>query len=253
MRVTREVREVLEAVDAVDWGGLPGPAGLNGPDDLYSPARVATGLRALATATGLVPAADAGARLAGGGLVHDHSGTVFPAAVVAAPFLLAVARHGHPEAGATALGLLDDALAFAARDRSTRVATPYAEAVPICCALADHLRGGAGLLAARGREGGQLLADAAAHWRFDVQEVVAEGEGVAAFGALAGRFPDGARAAELHRAGRVTVMERVVLHYPPEPDGGPDACLRLDGVRPDELAPPALLFPARCGPGPTDG
>ncbi|WP_371623434.1 hypothetical protein OG245_11580 [Streptomyces sp. NBC_01116] len=244
---------MLEAIDAVDWDGLPGPDGLNAPDGLYSPARVATGLRALATATGLVRAADAGALLAGGGLVHDHSGTVFPAAVVAAPFLLAVARHGHPEAGATALGLLDDALAFAARDRLTRVATPYAEAVPICCALADHLRGGADLLATRGREGGQLLADAAEHWRFDVQEVVAGGEGVAAFGALAGRFPDGAPAAELHRAGRVTVLERVVLHYPPEPDGGPDACLRVDGVRPDELAPPAVLFPARCGPGPTDG
>lgn len=105
--------------------------------------------------------------------MHDHSGTVFPAAVVAAPFLLAIARHGRPEDGATALGLLDDALAFAIRDGSTRVATPYSEAVPICCALADHLGGGADLLAARGCEGERLLADAAGHWRFDVQEAVA--------------------------------------------------------------------------------
>ncbi|MFC8623644.1 hypothetical protein [Streptomyces anulatus] len=241
------MREVLEAIEAVDWDDLPGPS------DLYDPARAATGLRALATATGLVPAADAGSLLAGGGLVHDHSGTVFPAAVVAAPCLLAIARHGHPEAGATALGLFDDALAFATRDGSTRVATPYAEAVPICCALADHLRGGADLLAARGREGKRLLADAAEHWRFDVQEAVVEGEGVAAFGILAGRFPDGTPAAELHRAGRVAPLERVVLHYPPEVYGGSDACLSVDGVRPDELAPPAVLFPARCGPGPTAG
>ncbi|MEV6475832.1 hypothetical protein [Streptomyces sp. NPDC051657] len=243
----RRVRDALEAIAAVDWDGLPGPA------DPYDPARAAAGLRALATATGLVRAADAGALLAGGGLVHDHSGAVFPAAVVAAPLLLAVARHGRPEAGATALGLLDDALAFATRDGSTRVATPYAEAVPICCALADHLRGGADVLATRGREGRRLLADAAEHWRFDVQEVVAEGDGTAAFGALAGRFPDGTRAAELHRTGRATVLARVVLHYPPQPDGGSDACLRVDGLRPGELAPPAVLFPARCGPGPTGG
>ncbi|MFC8707277.1 hypothetical protein ACFUIV_34570 [Streptomyces anulatus] len=238
---------MLEAIGAVDWDGLPGPV------DLYEPARAATGLRALATATGLVQAADAGSLLAGGGLVHDHSGTVFPAVVVAAPFLLAIARHGHPEAGATALGLLDDALTFATRDGSTRVATPYAEAVPVCCALADHLRGGADLLAERGREGKRLLADAAGHWRFDIQEAFAEGDGVAAFGALAGRFPDGTPAAELHRAGRVAALERVVLLYPPEADGSPDACLSVDGVRPDELAPPAVLIPARCGPGPTSG
>ncbi|WP_097866939.1 hypothetical protein, partial [Streptomyces sp. rh34] len=203
-----------------------------------------------ATAAGLVRAADAGSLLAGGGLVHDHSGAVLPAAVAAAPLLLAIARHGHPAAGATALGLLDDALAFATRDQYTRVATPYAEAAPICCALADHLRSGSGLLAARGREGKRLLADAAGHWRFDAQEVIAEGDGIAVLGTLAGRFPDGPQAAELHRAGHVTALERVVLLHPPEAGGGPDACLRVDGVRPDEIAPPAVLFPARCAAGP---
>ncbi|MFE7478927.1 hypothetical protein [Streptomyces sp. NPDC057552] len=186
----------IEVVEAVDWDRLPGPA------DLYRPDHAATSLRALATATGLVQAADAGALLAGGGLLHDHSGAVFPAAVVAAPILLAIARHGHPQAGATALGLLDDALAFATHDgRRTRVATPYAEAVPTCCALADHLRRGADLLAAAGHEGKRLLAEAAAHWRFDVREVAAEGDGAVALGSLSGRFPDGdgTRAAELHR------------------------------------------------------
>ncbi|WP_274030086.1 hypothetical protein [Streptomyces sp. MMBL 11-1] len=237
------VLELLEAIEAVDWGSLPGPAGL------YEPARAATGLRALATAAGLVRAADAGSLLAGGGLGHDHSGAVFPAAVAAAPLLLAVVRHGHPAAGATALGLLDDALAFAVRDQYTRVATPYAEAAPICCALADHLRGGSSLLAARGREGKRLLADAAGHWRFDAQEVIAEGDGIAVFGTLAGRFPDGCQAAELHRADRVVALERVILLHPPEAGVSPDASLRVDGVRSDELVPPAVLFPARCGPG----
>ncbi|WP_240357666.1 hypothetical protein [Streptomyces cavourensis] len=165
---------MLNAIDAVDWSALPGPA------LRYEPERVAVGLRALATATGLVQAADAGSLLAGGGLVHDHSGEVFPAAVTAVPLLLAIVRHGHPAAGATALGLLDDALAFATHDASTRVATPYAEAVPICCALADRVRGGAGLLDSSGPEGGRLLADADGHWRFDVEEAVAEGDGALA-------------------------------------------------------------------------
>ncbi|MFE7004494.1 hypothetical protein ACFVBM_33690 [Streptomyces griseus] len=160
---------MLEAIDAVNWGDLPGPRGL------YEPDRVAAGLRDLATASGLVRAAGAGSLLAGGGLLHDHSGTVFPAAVTAAPILLAIVRDGPPDAGATALGLLDDALAFAACDRRTRVRTPYAEAVPLCCALADHVRHHTGPLAASGAEGRRLLADAARHWRFDVQEAVAEG------------------------------------------------------------------------------
>lgn len=202
--------ELLQAIEAVDWGGLPGPA------DLCEPARAATGLRALATAAGLVRAADAGSLLAGGGLVHDHSGAVFPAAVAAAPLLLAIARHGHPEAGATALGLLDDALAFATGDQYTGVATPHAEAVPICCALADHLRGGAGLLAARGREGEGLLADAAGHWRFDVQEAYAEGDGIAVFGVsrgLPGRAADGGAPPRRPR-------RRARTGRPPRPAGG---------------------------------
>ncbi|MGW4034742.1 hypothetical protein ACWEIM_00380 [Streptomyces sp. NPDC004778] len=63
---------MLEEIDAVNWGELPGPR------DLYEPDRVATGLRALATASGLVQAAGAGSLLAGGGLVHDHSAPHYP-------------------------------------------------------------------------------------------------------------------------------------------------------------------------------
>lgn len=234
---------VLDAIEAVNWARIPGPA------DWYRPDLAAFGLRALATATGLVQAARAGSVLAGGGLVHDHSGGVFPAVVTAAPILLAIARHGHSEAGTTALGLLDDALAFATHDRHTRVATPYAEAVAICCALADRLRGAADLLAASGRGGKWLLAEAAEHWRFDVQESEADGDDAVVLGTLAGRFPaEGPQTVELHLAGRVTPLEQVALHYRPE-DGSPDACLHVTGVRPSELAPPAVLLPARCAPG----
>ncbi|MFJ9394419.1 hypothetical protein ACIRQT_05965 [Streptomyces californicus] len=249
---------MLAAIDAVDWSripvaatpsevaGLPAPNLPYGPLDLYEPDRVAVGLRALATATGLVRAADAGSLLAGGGLLHDHSGTVFPSAVTAAPFLLAIVRDGHPHAAATALGLLHDALAFSISDGvRTRVVTPYADAVPICCALADHLRGEAGLLAASGAVGGWLLADAAHHWRFDVHEIVADGKGALALGAFAGRFPGGTRPTEAYRVGRAApLLVQVAPPYPLTEDGA-DACLRIDGVRPDELTPPTVLFPAR--------
>ncbi|MGW6722305.1 hypothetical protein [Streptomyces durocortorensis] len=97
---------MLEEIDAVNRGDLPGSL------DLYEPDRVATGLRALATATGLVQAAGAGSRLAGGGLVHDHSGAVFPSVVVATPMLLAIVRDGHPDAGATAAVLFPSVCAF---------------------------------------------------------------------------------------------------------------------------------------------
>ncbi|MDQ0984442.1 hypothetical protein QFZ71_001725 [Streptomyces sp. V2I9] len=239
----------LDAIEAVDWSRIPGPADDPG---LYDPGRAATGLRALATATGLVRAADAGSLLAGGGLLHDHSGAAFPAAVTAAPILLGIVRHGHPHAAATALGLLDDALAFASRDGRTRVATPYAEAVTICCALADHLRCERDLLAASGPEGGRLLADAARHWRFDVHEVAADAGGATVFGELAGRFPDGTRTAEAHRLGRAAPLPaQVALLYPLVADS-PDACLRIDGAHPDELAPPTVLFPARCAADPAE-
>ncbi|MFE9461133.1 hypothetical protein [Streptomyces californicus] len=234
---------------------MPGrsvPLPPDGLSDLYEPDRVAVGLRALATATGLVRAADAGSLLAGGGLLHDHSGAVFPAAVTAAPFLLAIMRDGHPHAAATALGLLHDALAFAVSDDGrTRVATPYADAVPICCALADHIRGGADLLAGAGAEGRWLLADVAHHWRFDVHEVAADGDGALVLGAFAGRVPDDTRPAEAHRVGRpAPLLAQVTPAYPFGEDGS-DACLRIGGVRPDECAPPTVLFPAR-GSHPAD-
>ncbi|MFE7138772.1 hypothetical protein ACFVAG_13590 [Streptomyces sp. NPDC057644] len=117
-------------------------------------------------------------------------------------------------------------------------------------ALADHLRSHAGLLAASEPEGRWLLADAAHHWRFDVQEAVAEGDGVAAFGALAGRFPGRTQPPELHRAGHATPLAVQVSLVHPLAEGSPDACLLvdgMDGMGVDEVAPSAVLLPARCG------
>lgn len=135
------------------------------------------------------PGGPGGSLLGCGGIVHDHSGEVFPAAAEAAPLLLDIARHGHVAARDAALGLLDEALSFVPHPAYARAATPHGETVRICCAVAGHVRSRAGFLAGLGRTGKVLLADAAAHWRFDVEESVADGDGTAAFGRLAGRLP----------------------------------------------------------------
>ncbi|MEU8760170.1 hypothetical protein [Streptomyces sp. NPDC048659] len=227
---------------AVDWAAIPGPPGW------YDPARARHGLRALANAANLVDAARAGSRLGGGGIVHGHSAAVFPAAVAAAPLLLSVAEDGHPAAREVALGLLDEALSFFPHAGFARVSTSYDTAVPICCALANELRARADLLAALGKRGKDLLADASVHWRFDIQEPVADGADAAAFGTLAGRFPasGAAPAAELPVGGEIVILDEVTLEYAPMA-GARDACLRVRGQRPSALPPGAVLFAAECG------
>ncbi|MEU6599679.1 hypothetical protein [Streptomyces flaveolus] len=231
---------MLDAIDAVDWGAVPGHP------DWYEPARAAEGLRALADAANLVEAAEAGSLLGGGGIVHGHSAAVFPAAAVATPFLLEIAQRGHPAARATALGLIDEALSSYPHAEYTRVTTPYGTTVPICCAIADHLRSRTALLAGLGKQGKALLADAAEHWRFEIRECVADGNDTAAFGTLVGRFPGGVQAVELHLGGEIAVLDEVALEYPPV-EGSVEACLRVRGRRPGELPPGAVLFPEACG------
>ncbi|MGW5475524.1 hypothetical protein [Streptomyces sp. NPDC004008] len=231
---------MFDAVDAVDWGAVPGHP------DWYEPARAARGLRALAGAANPVEAAEAGSLLGGGGIVHGHSAAVFPAAAVATPLLLDIAQQGHPAARDTALGLLDEALSSYPHAEYTRVTTPYGTAVPICCAIAHHLRARTALLTGLGKRGRGLLADAAEHWRFEIRECVADGDDTTAFGALAGCFPGGVHAVELHLAGETTVLDEVALEYALV-EGSLEACLRVTGRRPGELPPGAVLFPAGCG------
>lgn len=231
---------MLDAIDAVDWGAIPGHP------DWYEPARAARGLRALADAANLVQAAEAGSLLGGGGIVHGHSAAVFPAAAVATPLLLDIAQQGHPAARDTALGLVDEALSSCPHAEYTRVTTSYGASVPICCTIAHHLRARTALLAGLGKRGKALLADAAEHWRFEVQECVADGNDTAAFGVLAGCFPGGVHAVELHLVGEIVVLDEVALEYHPV-EGAREACLRVVGRRPGELPPGAVLFPAECG------
>ncbi|MFF3510392.1 hypothetical protein [Streptomyces sp. NPDC002573] len=181
-------------------------------------------------------AAEAGSLLGGGGIVHSHSAAVFPAAAVATPLLLDIAQQGHPAARDTALGLVDEALSSYPHAEYTRVTTPYGTAVPICCAIADHLRAHTVLLAGLGKRGRALLADAAEHWRFEIRECVADGDDTAAFGALAGSFPGGVHTTELHLAGDIAVLDEVALEYPPV-EGSLEACLRVMGRRPANCRP----------------
>lgn len=231
---------VLEAIDAVDWAAVPGRA------EWYRPDNAASGLRGLASAAGLVAVAEAASRLAGGGLVHGHSGAVFPAAVVAAPILLDIVEGGHPSAARAALGLLDEALSSYPFAGDTRIGTPYGAAVPVCCALADHIRARRELLAAHGRAGRSLLADAAGHWRFVIDCCAGAGSDTSAIGVLAGTVPDGSHPGELHTADGVTALESVRVEYPPM-DASCEACLRLVGVPPGTLLQGAVVFPAVCG------
>ncbi|MFI1768925.1 hypothetical protein ACH41H_43800 [Streptomyces sp. NPDC020800] len=231
---------MLDEIDAVDWDSIPGPP------DWYQPDRAARGLRALSEAANLVQAAKAGSQLGGGGIVHDHSAAVFPAAVVAAPLLLDIAQRGHPAARDTAMGLLDQALSSYPHAGYTRVAAPDGTAIPICCAIAHRLRDRTDFLVGLGKRGKSLLADAAAHWRFEIRECVADICDTAAFGILAGYFPDGLQAAEMQFAGAITVLSELTLEYP-SADGSPEACLRVFARHPGELPPGALLFPAECG------
>ncbi|MFF6803827.1 hypothetical protein [Streptomyces sp. NPDC012616] len=231
---------MLDEINAVDWGSIPGHP------NWYEPERAAHGLRALAEAANLVQAAEAGSRLGGGGIVHGHSAAVFPAAVVAAPLLLDIAQQGHPAAKDTALALLDEALSCCPHAGYTRVVAPDGTAVPVCCAIAHHLRDRTDFLVGLGKRGKSLLADAAAHWRFDIRECVADSGDTAAFGLLADCLPDGMHAAEMHLAGVITVLSELTLEYPPA-KGSLEACLRVSARHPGELPPGAVLFPAECG------
>jgi hypothetical protein len=126
------------------------------------------------------------------------------------------------------------------------VVAPDGTAVPICCAIADHMRARTDFLVGLGKRGKSLLADVAQHWRFEIRECVADGSDTAAFGVLAGCLPDGAHAAEMHLADAITVLSEIVLEYPPA-EGSLEACLRVIARHPGELPPGAMLFPAECG------
>jgi hypothetical protein len=231
---------VHRLIESVDWAAIDGRAGW------YSPEDAAAGMRDLASATTGLAAAKAASRLAAGGILHGHSGAVFPAAVVAAPLLLDIVEHGHPPAKDAAFGLLDEALDCDPFSGHTRIDTPSAKGVPLCCAMAQHIRARRDLLAGRGKAGRSLLARADEHWRFEIHDLVIDDTDMIAFGVVDGVFPDGRHPVELHDAHRIVPLFEAALEYPLD-DGSAEACLRLIGVQPDRVRTGTTLCSAICG------
>lgn len=146
--------DVLGAIDAVNWSEIPRPT-RHACDE---PERVGQALRQLALSTTANRTGDAAALLAGGGFVCAHAGMVFPAACAAAPILLDLVEHGpRPRVKSAALGLLSEALDCLPAAGHNRVDTPYGTDVPLCCAVARHIRSRREALLAHGRGGGRLL------------------------------------------------------------------------------------------------
>ncbi|MFM9614947.1 hypothetical protein [Streptomyces niveiscabiei] len=233
----------LEAIDAVDWSAIPNPTGHQGDD----PQRVAHALRLLTVSTTANETGDAASLLANGGFICDHAGMVFPAAYAATPALLALVEHGRrPRVKDAALGLLSDALnSFPAAGRN-RVDTTYGNDVPLCCAIARRIRGRHAVLAAHGRRGERLLADAEPHWRLTVEETEFQADGdLTAVGFLEGSpFPAPVEA-EPHNppfAGPGPTVRIETLTA----DASGAVCVQL-GRAPAGIVRGAVLYPAECG------
>ncbi|MER5917326.1 hypothetical protein ABT124_45125 [Streptomyces sp. NPDC001982] len=155
----------LDAIDAVNWSAIPNPT----RDQWDDPERVAHALRLLTVSTTANETGDAAALLAGGGFICGHAAMVFPAAYAATPILLDLVRHGQrPRIKDAALGLLSDALGYFPTAGHNRVDTPYGTDVPLCCALARHIRSRHSVLLAHGRSGKRFVAEAELHWRLTI-------------------------------------------------------------------------------------
>jgi hypothetical protein len=152
----------LDAIAAVNWSAIPNPTWHQCDD----PERVAHALHLLTMSTTANETGDAASLLAGGGFVCSHAAMVFPAAYAATPILLDLVQHGRrPRIRGAAVGLLSEALGCFPPAGHNRVDTPYGTDVPLCCAIARHIRNRRSALLAHGPSGKELLAEAALHWR----------------------------------------------------------------------------------------
>ncbi|MFE6825949.1 hypothetical protein [Streptomyces sp. NPDC057690] len=236
--------DVLGAIDAVNWSEIPRPTS-HACDE---PERVGQALRQLALSTTANRTGDAAALLAGGGFVHGHSGMVFPAAYEAAPILLDLVEHGpRPQGKSAALGLLSEALGCLPATGHNRVDTPYGTDVPLCCAIARHIRGRREALVAHGRGGVRLLTEADRHWRLTIDEAEPQADGtLIALAVLEGSLQGTPVAAEVHpspstRPASTSLIESLTA------DATGAACVRLGAAPPAGVPAGSVLHPAECG------
>ncbi|WP_329254334.1 hypothetical protein OG223_28185 [Streptomyces sp. NBC_01478] len=235
----------LAAIDAVNWSAIPNPTG----HDCDDPQRVAHALRLLTVSTTANETGDAAGLLAGGGFVCGHAGMVFPAAYPATPILLDLVEHGRrPRIKDAALGLLSDALRLFPLAGLNRVDTPYGGNVPLCCAIARHIRTHRPTaLLAHGRHGSRLLAEADLHWRLTIEETELRPDGgTTAIATLEGTpFPTPAEA-ELHTPSFARPALPVRIEALTADTSGA-AFIRLGQTPPAIAAPGSTLHPAECG------
>ncbi|WP_431960836.1 hypothetical protein [Actinacidiphila sp. bgisy160] len=235
---------LLTEIDAVNWNAIPSPR----PRPRTADAR--DGLRALAAARDLDSVASAVAALTSGSLLRGGNGEVLPGAVVATPFLLDIAEHGHPHARESAVVLVDRAMRSAPLAGFSRFRTTAGHDAPLCCAIAELVRDRRDSLAECGRSGKYLLKASDAHWRFDIREASGTSGDVVALGTLQGGLPAPCTGGELHHDGAVTEVGSVGVECPPV-DATAEACLRLSGLAAgaaeDGGLVGAVLYPAACG------
>ena len=193
-------------------------------------------------ARGRMDAASAASLLAGGGIIHDHSGTVLPAAVPAAPILLQIAEKGCSGVQEAALELIVNALDFRPWPGFVRTR----DQVRLCCAIADHVHARAPALARFGDRSRRLLRAAREHWRVNVEEIYTEGTDTLVFGTMAGSLPVVPQAAELHVGGSVAGVSTLAMEYPAVEDHA-QVCVRLTSTKLSKTHSGARLYNASCG------
>jgi hypothetical protein len=229
-----QLKAVLNAVSRTDWAAMPGH------ETVFMPEVIAPALRALVSASSEAEAVTAASPLAGGGLYHDHSGYLHPAALAAAPILLDIAEFCpdavFPVIEALFVGFLHNSCPW---DLAPYAPGSAGEARLLCCAIADVVRARSAMLARRGRPGVDLVRSANTHWSFTVAEVAeAERPGnLLGFGHLIGAPRRSYARCELRRPQLpVTPLSaRVNVLYPPADGDDGEALLRFHFIEPAQL------------------
>lgn len=234
----------LDAIDAVDWSAIPAPTW----HVCDEPEGVARALRLLAVSTTYNETADAAALLANGGFICSHADMVFPAAYAATPILLDLVEHGQrPRIKDAAVELLSEALGCYPTAGNNRVSTPYGTDVPLCCAIARHIRSRRLAVLAHGRSGKSLLAEADLHWRLTIEETEPQSDGtLTALAVLEGLPFSAPVAAELHtlpfrRPAPTVCIDSLAA------DATGAACVQLRWTSLQPVPEGSTLYPADCG------
>ena len=234
----------LDAIDAVNWSAIPNPTWHQCDD----PERVAHALRLLTMSTTANETGDAASLLADGGFICSHAAMVFPAAYAATPILLDLVEHGQrPRIRGAAIGLLSEALGYFPPAGHNRVDTPYGTNVPLCCAIARHIRNRRSALLAHGPSGKELLAEAALHWRLTIEETERQFDAeLTALAVLEGSPLSTPVEAEVHTSPLTFAAPTArIADLTADPTG--TAAVHLSGPSLDAISAGSTLYPAECG------